>query len=156
MVSAETLLSCLDLKLPFTVHTDASDRQLVDVIIHNNKHIAFFFSKISKPQHSYTTTEKEILALVEFLKQFRGIISGCEINTFSYHKNLVYSATLSEYQRVMHWQLIIEEFGTNIQQIAGVYNLVADTLSRLPYTPSDKYESCKKEVSVSCERVIRY
>ena len=42
MVSAETLLSFLDWKLTFTVHTDASDKQLGTVIIHNNKHIAFF------------------------------------------------------------------------------------------------------------------
>ena len=42
----------------------------------------------------------------------------------------------------MRWRLILEEFGTNIQNIAGVDNIVADTLSRLPYTPSKKYEPC--------------
>jgi len=32
----------------------------------------------------------------------------------------------------MRWRLILEEFGPNIQHIAGVDNIVADTLSRLP------------------------
>jgi hypothetical protein len=51
---------------------------------------------------------------------------------FSDHKNLVYAATVSESQRVMRWRLILEEFGPNIQHIAGVDNIVADMLSRLP------------------------
>ena len=42
----------------------------------------------------------------------------------------------------MLWWLIIEEFGTNIQHIAGFNNIVADTLIRLPYTPSNKYKPC--------------
>ena len=47
---------------------------------------------------------------------------------------------MSDSQRVMHWRLIIEEFGPNIQHIAGFDNKVADTLSRLPSTPSNKNE----------------
>ncbi|GFH50707.1 hypothetical protein CTEN210_07183 [Chaetoceros tenuissimus] len=43
----------------------------------------------------------------------------------------VYEATLSESQRVMRWRLLLEEFGPNIIHIAGVDNIVADTLSRL-------------------------
>ena len=76
--------------------------------------------------------------IVECLKQFRGIIFGYEINVFSDHTNMVYAATLSEYQRLMHWKLILEEFGPNIQHIAGVENIVVDMLSRLPSTPSNK------------------
>ena len=75
---------------------------------------------------------------MEFLKQFRRIIFGYEINVFSYHKNLVYAANLSESQRVMLWRLILKEFGTNIQHIAVVDKIVADTLSILPSTPSNK------------------
>ena len=37
----------------------------------------------------------------------------------------------SESQRVMRWRLLLEEFGPNIIHIAGVDNIVADTLSRL-------------------------
>ena len=58
MVSAETLLTYLDWKIPFTVHTDASDKQLGDIISHNNKPIAFFCSRLSKLHHNYTTTDK--------------------------------------------------------------------------------------------------
>ena len=76
MVSVETLLSYPYWKLPFTVHTDASDKQLGSVIIKNNKLIAFFSSRLSKPKRKYTKTEKELFAIVESLKQFRGILFG--------------------------------------------------------------------------------
>ena len=87
-------------------------------------------------------TGKEVLAIVESLKQFRGILFFYEINILSYHNNLVYASTLSEYQRVMCWQLILEGFWPNIWHIAGVDNIGADTLSRFLSTPSDNYEPC--------------
>jgi hypothetical protein len=92
------------------------------------------------PQCNYTTTEKELLATVECLKQFRGILFGYPIDVWSDHKNLVYAVTLSESQCVMRWRLILEEFGPNIQHIPGVDNIVADTLSRLPSANTDRAE----------------
>ena len=76
IVPAETLLSYPDWKLPFTVHTDASDKQSGSVISHNNKPIALFSIRLSKPQSNYTTTEKELLTIVECLKQLIGNIFG--------------------------------------------------------------------------------
>jgi hypothetical protein len=133
MVSRETLLNYPDWSKPFDIHTDASDKQLGAVISQNGKPIAFFSRRLSKAQRNYTTTEKELLSIVECLKQFRGILFGYKLNVFSDHKNLVYAATVSESQRVMRWRLILEEFGPNIQHIAGIDNVVADMLSRVPY-----------------------
>ena len=79
------------------------------------------------------------------LKQFRGILFGFKIEVFSDHKNMVYATTLGEYQRMMRWRLILEEFGPNIQHISGVENIVADTLRRLPSTPNGKYEPCTRK-----------
>ena len=55
MVSAETLLSYPDCTNNFTVHTDTSDKQLGDVIIHNNKPIELFSRRLINPQLNYTT-----------------------------------------------------------------------------------------------------
>ena len=52
---------------------------------------------------------------------------------------------MSESQRVMHWQLILREFGPNIQHIYGVENVVADTFSRFLSTPSIKYNPCTRK-----------
>ena len=96
MVAAEMMLSYPHCTTPFTVHTDASDKKLFDVISQKNKPIDFLSRILSKPQRDYNTTEKELLAVLERLKEFRGIIFGYEINVFSDNKNLVYVLTLSE------------------------------------------------------------
>ena len=49
MVSAENLLNCNYWKIPFTLHTGASDKQLGAVISQNDKPIALFSRKLSKP-----------------------------------------------------------------------------------------------------------
>ena len=38
----------------------------------------------------------------------------------------------------MRWRLILEEFGPDIQHIAGEQNVVADAISRLPTTNQDQ------------------
>ena len=97
MLSAEMLLNYQYCKIIFISHTNASDKQLGDIMIHNNKPI-FFISRIFiKPERNYAPTEKELLAIEECLKQFCGILFEYEINVFSNHTNLVYAATLSEY-----------------------------------------------------------
>ena len=50
MVSSEKLLSYPYWKVTFTVHTDASDKQLGDDISHNNKPIAFSYIRLRNPQ----------------------------------------------------------------------------------------------------------
>ena len=88
------------------------------VISHNNKPIEFFSSILIKPQRNLNTTDKELLLILEFLQQFRGILFGYKINVFLDHKNLFYAETLSESQWVVRWKLIIKEFGLNIHNIA--------------------------------------
>ena len=76
VVYVMTLLSYPFWKLTFTVHTDTSDKQLGAFISHNNKPIAVFSRRLIKPHPNYTTTEKELLAVVECLKQLRGTLFG--------------------------------------------------------------------------------
>ena len=120
MVYLETLLSYPELKIPFTVHINASNNQLGAVISHVNIQIFFLSNILNKPQHNYTIEEKELLAIVKCLYQFRVIPFGYKINVFSFNKNMIYYTDLIESQNVMRWQLILEEFGHNIEYISEV------------------------------------
>ena len=67
---------------------------------------------------------------------------------------MVYVATLSEYQRVIHWRLIIKEFGTNIRNLYGIDSIVADTLSILPYTSINKYEHITSKAKCHVNKLL--
>ena len=149
MVSKEALLTYPDWSKPFTIHTDASDFQLGAVISQDDKPIAFFSRKLNSAQRNYTTTEKELLSIVECLKQFRNIVFGYEIIVYSDHKNLVHAATVSESQRVMRWRLLLEEYGPDIRHIKGVDNVVADAISRLPMANDDEPSTDKVQSHIN-------
>ena len=67
MLYVANTLNYPDCIITFTVHTYSSDKQFSAVISQNDKHIAFFLKKITKPQRNYTKTEKELFSVVECL-----------------------------------------------------------------------------------------
>jgi hypothetical protein len=138
IIAQEVLLTHPDFSKPFEIHTDASKYQLGAVISQKGKPIAFYSRKLTSAQLNYTTTEKELLAIVETLKEFRNILMGHVITVYTDHKNLTYKVFNTE--RVMRWRLICEEFGVNLNYIQGSHNIVADGLSRLKLEPSLKSE----------------
>ena len=70
IITRETLLMYPDFNQVFDIHTDASKTQLGAVISQNGKPIAFYSRKLNPAQTNYTTTERELLAIVETLKEF--------------------------------------------------------------------------------------
>ena len=63
----EVLLAYPDFNALFEIHTDASKLQLGAVISQKGKPIAFYSRKMNSAQQNYTTTEKELLSIVETL-----------------------------------------------------------------------------------------
>ncbi len=73
----------------FEIYTDASSKQLGAVITQKNRPIAFFSQKLFVAQHKYSFTKIESLAIVETLKEFKGMLWGQPIKVFTDHKNLM-------------------------------------------------------------------
>ena len=65
IVSKEVILAYPDFTKPFVIRTDASHYQLGGVISQDGKPIAFYSRKLNDAQTHYTTTERELLSIVE-------------------------------------------------------------------------------------------
>ena len=67
-------------------------------------------------------TERELLSIVETLKEFRNILLSQQIIIHTDHENLTYKQLDSD--RVLRWRLYIEEYGPEIRYVKGEHNIV--------------------------------
>jgi hypothetical protein len=132
-IAKEVVLAYPDFTKPFDIYTNASIKQLGVVITQDNRPIAIFIRKLSGAQSKYT--KLELLAIVETLKEFKGMLWGQQINTYTNHKNLIRDGIGLTSNRVTRWRILLEEYAPKLIFIKGINNTVADAISRLDYDP---------------------
>ena len=125
-----------DWHLPFEVMCDASDLDVGAVLrqrVEGKPYVVYYARKtLNEAQRNYTTTEKELLAVVYTLDKFRSYLIGSDIVIFTDHSALKYLLTKQNSKaRLIRWVLLLQEFNIQIRDKKGVENVVADHLSRL-------------------------
>ncbi len=87
-------------------------------------------------QQKCSVTEIELLAIVETLKEFKGMLWGQDIKVCTDHKNLTRDALLGlTSDRVYRWRLLLEEYAPVIIYIKRIHDTVADAIMQLEYDP---------------------
>ena len=115
---------------------DASDLAVGAILgqrTEGKRYVVYYASKtLNEAQRNYTTTEKELLAVVYALDKFRAYLIGFDIIIFTDHSTLKYLLTKKNSKaRLIRWVLLLQEFNLQIRDKKGVENVVADHLSRL-------------------------
>ncbi|GJU91608.1 hypothetical protein Tco_1304031 [Tanacetum coccineum] len=83
-------------------------------------------------QNNYTTTEKELLAVVFAFDNFRQYLVLSKTIVYTDHSTLRYLFSKQDAQpRLIRWILLLKEFDIEIRDKKGAENLAADHLSRL-------------------------
>jgi hypothetical protein len=136
-IARDVVLAYPDYSEVFEIYTDASSKQLGAVITQKNRPIVFFSQKLSvAQQRKYSVAKIELLAIVETLKEFKGMLWGQPIKVFADHKNLMRDALGLTLDWVYEWRLLLEEYWPKIVYIKGIHNTVADAIAWLEYDPS--------------------
>ena len=87
---------------------------------------------LNEAQRNYTTTKKELLAVVYALEKFQAYLVRSDIIIFIDHSTLKYLLTKQDAKaRLIRWVLLLKEFNLQIKNKKGVENVVANHLSRL-------------------------
>ena len=94
--------------------------------------VAFWSGKWNAAQQNYPVHEQELLALVETLKRFRGVLHRTKFTLQMDHKSLEHFMRQEHFSPRQHqWIDVLSEFDFNIQYIPGKENKFADSLSRI-------------------------
>ena len=134
---------------PFEIMCDASDRAVGAVLgqrVDKLLRVIYYASlTLNDAQVNYTTTEKELLAVVFSLDKFRSYIIGSKVIVHTDHAALRYLLKKPQAKpRLIRWILLLQEFDLEIKDRKGCENVVADHLSRLTLT-DDILENQKQD-----------
>lgn len=132
------VLKSPDFSQPFVLQVDASDVAAGAVLLQAGDGgilhpVSFMSTKFKVYQRSYSTIEKEALALLMALEKFAVYLdnSAEEIIVYSDHNPLQFVNHMkNKNQRLSRWCLALQPYNLKIIHIKGKENVLADMLSR--------------------------
>lgn len=120
----------------FRLQTDSSDIGISGILYQvddegNNRIISLASRVLTQVEYRYTTTEKELLAIIYSIIKFRVYLIGWKFEVITDHQALTFLlSTPYQNARLMRWILFLQENNFDITHCKGSDNLVADFFSR--------------------------
>ena len=149
ILQADLLINYPDFEKEFIIACDASLYGVAAVIYQEDdkgrhKYVGFISSTLSPAQRRWSTTKRELYAVVLALKKFHTYIYGRTFRVLTDHRALVYLHSQKVVNPMMAgWIETILDFTFEVVHLPGAMNIFPDLLSRL-YPPVE--EESKKLV----------
>lgn len=118
------ILQYPDFSRDFILTTDASNFAIGSVLsqgdLPNDLPIAYASRSLNKAESHYSTTEKELLAIVWSCKHFRPYLYGRKFIILTDHRPLQWLFSVKDPgSRLVRWRLKLEEFNYEIKYKTG-------------------------------------
>lgn len=125
-----------DFNLMFVVTTDAGNGTIAGVLQQDQgkglQPVRYWSRKMNQAERNYSTTEQELLAVVEAIKTWSHYLVGRQFILETDHKALLYIFTQPKLSpRQCRWLNLLAGFDFKIKYLEGRKNVVADGLTRL-------------------------
>lgn len=134
LVSAP-ILTCPDFDIPFVVQTDASDYGLGCVLTQvqsgEEKVICYLSRSLTRTERNFSTTEKELLAIIFAIEKLRPYLMGTKFTVVTDHYSLKWLYNIKDPTgRLARWCVRLQQYDFEVVHRKGKDNVVADALSR--------------------------
>lgn len=138
LLTSAPVLSFPEKSRVFILDTDASDVGIGATISQvgddGQEHPVSFASKaLSKSERKYSTTRREMLAVVVFVQYFKHYLLGAKFTLRTDHRALLWLKSFKDSEGILaRWIEKLEAFNFNVIHREGRLHANADALSRLP------------------------
>ncbi len=123
--------------MEFHVHINASLLTVGVMLPHNvigksDQLVVYASRLLNIAKHNYSTTQREILAMVFALQKFRHYLLGNKFVFYMNHTALVYLVNKPQVPRIVtRWLLLFLKYDFTIVYKLNIIHVVIDALSRL-------------------------
>ncbi|KAL4279933.1 hypothetical protein GQ457_03G013420 [Hibiscus cannabinus] len=143
---------------PFELMCDASDHAVGAALGKRRGklfHVIYYASHtLNEAQINYTTTEKELLAVVFAFEKFRSYLIGTKVIVHTDHSTIKYLVTKKDAKpRLIRWILLLQDFDLEVKHRKVTENQVADLISRLD-NPHNQYRDVEISDSFPDEKIL--
>ncbi|KAJ8658132.1 hypothetical protein O0I10_006139, partial [Lichtheimia ornata] len=164
ILSSDLILHHPDLRHPFYIATDASNTGigavLFQIVDNDKRYIEFAARALSTSERNYSTTRRELLAIVFALRRFHHFVWGNPFTLYTDHRSLTHLFTQPIANSMMiNWFDTLLDYTFNVVHLPGTKNILPDHLSRLfegntkrlegdmAYKPSELSDATHKRIT---------
>ena len=116
------------------LQTDASSTGLGAVLEQDSHVVAYASRALTQPEQNYSVIQKECLAVIYAVKQFRHYLLGRKFKLVTDHAPLQWLSAQKMQGLLCRWALALQEYDFDIVHRKGSVNTNADALSRRSYS----------------------
>lgn len=160
-LTSQPLSQYPDFTKEFILTTDASNQGLGAVLsqgeIGKDLPIAYTSRNLNNTENNYTTSEKELLAIVWGVKHFSPYLYRRRFKIASDHKPLTWIMNVKDPgSRLIRWRIQLEEYDYEIVYKRGALNTNADALSRINTLTRTEAKEVTEHIGESQKKRILY
>jgi hypothetical protein len=157
LLQQEPVLKLPDFRKDFEIHTACNYGVGATLTQQHNGHehpVAYFSKHLSKTKRNYSTSERELLAIVLASHHFKQFLYGGKFIVWTDHQPLKYLLSTKEpAARLLRLLKRMNSFEYEIKYKKGSANGDADALSRLPTEP-DEDEDKEEDAPIVINNII--
>ena len=130
-----SVMGAVDVSVPFTLETDASDFALAAVLNQSGRPVAFFSRTLQPSEVKHSAVEKEAQAIIESVRHWRHFLTGSHFTLKTDQKSVSYMFDKKHHGKIKNdkihrWRMELSCYSFDIEHRPGAQNIPADTFSR--------------------------